>query len=440
MFHPKTLFGKTGLTLTISLTTFLLFSILTITLLVLVPVSRQAADDLAALMVLTAKTWGELPPYTRQDFEQELRVQHNIRLQLQESETPQIPSSNPALYLLFLEDALARRTGRNIPVMAGTDEDGWLRVNIPIAERTLTLAFDSERLGTHFSIAAVLIVTSGTIIILLTSLLLVKRITRPLSRLSEAIRYIGSTNPIPELPETGPEEMVVLARRFKLMDQKVRELLENRTTLLAGISHDLRTPISRMGLALEMIADNPDPDLIDWLRRDLEEMDQLIGQAMQFAKGVGDQAAESVDLRQLIDELVQNHQVGDNKLCWTPGEPCRVRVIPIALQRVINNLLDNAIRFSDGKPVEIRSTCRNNEVHIQVLDRGPGIPPDQLDAVFTPFYRIESSRNRSTGGSGLGLAIVRQLCEANQWRITLLNRDEGGTEACVVIPSMSQGS
>lgn len=436
MFRPKTLFGKTGLTLTISLTAFLLFSILTITLLVLVPVSRQAADDLAALMVLTAKTWAELPPYTRQDFERELRVQHNIRLQLQASETPQIPSSNPALYLYFLEDALARRTGKNIPVMKAADGDDWLRVNIPIAERTLTLAFDSGRLGTHFSIAAVLIAASGTIIILLTSLLLVKRITRPLSRLSEAIRYIGSTNPIPELPETGPEEMVVLARRFKLMDRKVRELLENRTTLLAGISHDLRTPISRMNLALEMVADNPDPDLVDWLRRDLAEMEQLIGQTMQFAKGVGDQAAETVNLRQLINELVLNYQGGDDKLCWTPGEICQVRVIPIALQRVINNLLDNAIRFSDGEPVEIRLTCRSDEVLIQVLDRGGGIPVDQMEAVFAPFYRIESSRNRSTGGSGLGLAIARQLCEANQWQITLRNREGGGIDAHLVIPIM----
>ena len=439
MLRPKSLFAVTGLTLTIAMGVFLLISLSAITFYILAPVSRQAADDLAALMVLSAQTWVELPPQTRPDFEQELLARHHLRVALAETEQEQEqqPFDHPALYLRFLKDALLRRTGQPIRIMIdqSSDNGDWLQTDLPVAERVLRVSFQSERLGTHFPAATLLILTAGTLVILLTSLLLVRRITRSLARLAEATARIGDSQPLTPLPETGPRELAALARSFNRMEKQVKDLLENRTTLLAGISHDLRTPISRMGLALEMLPPQPDPDLVDRLRQDLAEMERLIGQTLELARGLDNQETELLDIREPIDTLVSRYIQGGARLEWTPGDSCIIRVVPLALQRVLTNLLDNAIRFSDPKqPVEIDYRCGHGELVIRVLDRGPGIPAEQVESVFRPFYRLEGSRSRSTGGSGLGLAITRQLCDTNRWEIELAPRDGGGTEARLRIP------
>ncbi len=438
MLRPRSLFAVTGLTLSIAVTVFLLLSLSAITFYILAPVSRQAADDLAALMVLSAKTWVELPPQTRPDFEQELLAQHNLGIGLADPKQEQVLSDNPALYLRFLEDTLLLRTGQQVRIMTdqGEGSGDWLQADLPVGERVLRVSFHAERLGTHFPAAALWILTAGTVVILLTSLLLVRRITRPLSRMVVAAAQIGDSQPLSPLPETGPRELAALARSFNRMEQQVKDLLENRTTLLAGISHDLRTPISRMGLALEMLPEEAaSSDLVDRLRQDLVEMDRLIGQTLELARGLGDAEAELLDIREPIDALVSRYIQGGARLDWTPGESCMIRVVPLALQRVLANLLDNAIRFSPPEQaVEIDYTCGESELTVRVQDRGPGIPPEQVESVFRPFYRLEGSRNRKTGGSGLGLAITRQLCNTNRWGIELAPRGGGGTEARLRIP------
>ncbi len=435
MRRRHTLFGLTGLTLTVSLITFLMFTLVSLTLFVFLPFSRQAADDLAALMVLSAKTWSELPPQTRSDFEKTLLANHDISISLRQENDDAPLQKAHAPYLRFLEDALYYRTGQRINILSHPLEEGHLFLKIPVVGGVLELSFHTERLGTRIPEAALSILLAAALVTLPATLLLVRRITRPLSRLSDAATLIGESRPLKALPETGPRELGVLAGRFNRMQRQIKELLENRTTLLAGISHDLRTPISRMRIALDMLPEDTDPALLEHLLRDLQEMDRLIARTLELAHGLGEQRQELLDLREVIDAVVIGFRAVSANLEWQPGEPCMVRLNPSAVQRILNNLVENAIRFSPAtQPVQIECACAPEKVWVTVSDRGPGIPEDQLEAVFRPFYRLENSRSRATGGSGLGLAIAKQLSDANHWEINLVRRQEGGTEARLVLP------
>lgn len=430
--RPKTLFARTGLTLAIALSTFLVFIIAIVVLLVLIPIARQGADDLAVLMVFATETWTELPASMRPVFERELLDNYEIKLSPTDTELPHFHSPLP--FLIFLESALQRRLNRPTHIMQSDDGETWYWFNVPAAEQTIQVGIPRRRIGAHPPLAILLVLLAGTIVSLTTSIFLARRLTRPLVQLSAATGQIARGGYLEPLPETGPEELASLVRNFNRMSEEISALLANRTTLLAGISHDLRTPITRVRLALELFSPDTSPELIEGINRDLEEMDRLIGQALELARGLDQQPADEVDLRDFIDGIVVDLRRGDANIEWTPSECCICEVETLPLRRVIINLVDNAIYYSEGKPVSIVCTCNDGWATIQIKDRGPGIPEHAREAVFRPFHRLESSRSRITGGSGLGLAIALQLCEVRGWVIQLLPRHGGGTNARLDFP------
>jgi len=432
MRQPRTLFAKTGSTLTFAMLVFLALSVAVVFHYILIPVSKRAADDLATLMLLAAQTWVELPPETRPDFERELLEQYDLKLALAEDSLPYTDNLLP--YLRFLEDSLTRRLGEPVPIRAGPpDTTKWFCVDIPMGARNIRISFPHARIGARPPLAALLVAIAGALVILFTSLLLVRRLTRPLARLATAAGQIGRGDAFVPLPETGPREIAVLTQRFNRMAAEISELLTNRTTLFAGISHDLRTPITRMRLALEMLPEATAPELVERLCQDLDEMSRLITETLELARGLEPHAAELVDLRDFIDGVVTAIRQGGGVIEWSPAACCYCPVDTLALQRVLTNLLDNAVRYSNS-PVELHCDCDAVAAVIRVLDRGPGIPEQDRDKVFQPFHRLEGSRSRRTGGSGLGLAITRQLCDVHGWDIQLLPRTGGGTEAHLRIP------
>jgi two-component system osmolarity sensor histidine kinase EnvZ len=209
------------------------------------------------------------------------------------------------------------------------------------------------------------------------------------------------------------------------MAKQVEDLLAARTVLLAGVSHDLRTPLARLRLAVEMLVRKPSPELAAQVEGDVEAMDRLIADVLTLARGFGHEASKQAVVRDLLAELVGA----------TPGAAGRVEIeaaditlaVPVgALRRILVNLLENALRYGGGQPVTLRAEATAGGCRIGVLDRGPGIPRAEQEVVFRPFYRLESSRSVSTGGSGLGLAIVRQLAAAQGWEVSLQDRPEIG--------------
>ncbi len=431
--RPSTVFGKTALTITVAFVVIALFTVAAFSYYALVPVAQRSAEDLAALMVLSAQTWVELPPGTRHDFQYELHQNHGLTLTTTDTPLENLKYHPP--YLSLLEAALAQRTGQSIPVRRYIAKARWFWVDIPIAGRNIRIGFPRDRIEPRPPVFLLLILLSSGLLVQLTAMILARRITQPLSLLSRATERIGKGQLPEPLPETGAEELANLTRQFNQMARQVRDLLANRTTLLAGISHDLRTPIARMRLALEMLPQEGDPHLVEGLKRDLEEMNDLIGQFMELSRELEAGHREPTDLASMLEQLVGDVRRSNARVEWFPCPSCVQDVNATALRRVVGNLVENALRYGAGAPVTLILNCNAAQTRIRVLDRGPGIPADQRDAVFRPFYRLEQSRSSDTGGSGLGLAIARQLADANGWTIRLLDRRGGGTEVQLILPA-----
>ena len=431
-----TLFRSTATTVAAALIVFQLIMLATIAYYIILPMAKRSADDLAAIMVLSAQTWVELPPQTRVDFELELAKKHNLRLFDATAELPGHDHRFP--YLLLLEDALAARTGESIRIKVTELEQTWLWAEIHTGGKLIRIGFPHNHLGMQPPLALLLVLAATVVLTLITAVILARRITRPLERLSEAARHVGQGNTPEALPENGPEELASLARAFNLMALQVQELLANRTTLLAGISHDLRTPLARMRLALELLKDKPDPKLIDRLERDIDQMNRLIGNVLDLARGLAHEKPVRTVLPDFLRQIAADFSTPASPVTVS-CPPCQWDIAPTALQRAIGNLLQNAQRYAPGSPVELVAMLEGQQCRIGVLDRGPGIAPDQLAAVFEPFHRLDASRSPATGGSGLGLAIVRELARANGWQVVLEARPGGGLQAWIELSNEVPG-
>jgi two-component system osmolarity sensor histidine kinase EnvZ len=241
------------------------------------------------------------------------------------------------------------------------------------------------------------------------------------------------------LPETGPRELVSLSRRFNAMAKQVSDLLTARTTLLAGVSHDLRTPLARMRLALEIMKSNPAPALIERLERDIAQMNQLIGNVLDLARGLEHEEPVDIDLSDFLTEIAADFSTKQSVIAVNCATG-RFALAPTAVHRAVGNLLQNAIRYAPSASVELNCTVAEHQCRIGILDRGPGIAADQIEAMFQPFHRLDASRSPTTGGSGLGLAIVRELARANGWEVTLSARPGGGLQAWLVLFTSTPGA
>lgn len=432
LHKPVTLFGRTALTFTFAFLIFSIFSSSVVIYFVASPLTKRAADDLAALIVLSAQIWVELPPGTRPDFEREMLKRHNLMIGLAMNTLAHHEVTH--FYLHFLEQAMLARTGKaHVVYMDESVPDrAWL--DIQVAGRTLRVGFTEDRLIGLIPLTMFVMVLAGTLIAVLTSLLLVRRITQPLASLAEATTRIGMGQSGEPLEEKGAQELSELARNFNHMERQLRVLMDNRTTLLAGISHDLRTPIARMQLELELLDDQADQEMVEGLRQNLIEMNELISTTLQLSRDLGEQSTESVDLDQLLREIVDAFKLREAEITLTNDVQC-TSVLPVsAFRRVMNNLIENAIRYSENKPIDISCNGVAGRILIQIHDRGPGIPEEHREQVFQPFKRLEGSRSRTSGGSGLGLAIVEQLCKANDWAIELRESSYGGTTVVLSLP------
>jgi two-component system osmolarity sensor histidine kinase EnvZ len=274
---------------------------------------------------------------------------------------------------------------------------------------------------------------------------LARHIARPVARLEQAASEVAAGRGPAALPEEGPVELAQLARHFNHMAAQVQELLQARTTLLAGASHDLRTPLARMRLALEMLRLKPDDGrLIDRIDADVAAMDALIGQMLDLARGLDRERPTRLHLRPWLDELAARHadaaQAVGAGLTVACDPNLTLDVPAAALGRILENLLGNALRYAPG-PIELAArrlppsdAWPQGALRLSVADRGPGLSDAERDAVWRPFHRLETSRSPATGGWGLGLAVVRQLAQIHGWRTRLLAREGGGLEAVVELP------
>lgn len=417
---------------------FLIVIISTLAYYMVVPLGHRATEDLASVITHAAETWDNIPDSQRTTFTEKMRTKHELVLIDTKIHTDVTLSelNNLLPYLSFLETSLSQQLGTEIYLKESVADDGeaWFWADIPLSDGTLRFGFSRSRIGVNPPIVFFVLLIVGFFLIFFTAVILTYRLTVPIEHLYLAAQSVGKGRWPKPIQEKGAEELVVLVREFNNMSIQVKELLSNRTTLLAGIAHDLRTPLTQIQLALSMLPnDGGDSELMQSIHNDLDNINHLISETLSISLDLEEQNAVPVDINKELDTIISNIKKHGVSIEWSPAEPC-IRTLPaLALRRIINNLLENALRYGEGKPVYVDYECHKEAVIIQITDSGSGIPAEKIEAVFRPFYRLETSRGSSTGGSGLGLAIVKQLADANGWKIQLKPAPEGGTQAVLTV-------
>ena len=256
------------------------------------------------------------------------------------------------------------------------------------------------------------------------------RMTRPLRRFAEAADRLGLDAGPPPLPERGPRELRNATRAFNRMTARIRRLVDDRTLMLAAVSHDLKTMLTRLRLRAEFIEDVEQKEKA---AADLDEMQAMLEATLSFARDdVADEHPVAVDLAAMLQSLAADFADAGRAASYDGPDRLTLHGRPVALRRVFQNLIDNALRYGEEAGVSLRQA--DGWAEVQIDDRGPGIPPELRERVFDPFFRVEASRSRDTGGSGLGLAVVRAIVQRHDGEIALEDRPGGGLRVRVSLP------
>ncbi|MCY4501317.1 MAG: ATP-binding protein [Alphaproteobacteria bacterium] len=256
------------------------------------------------------------------------------------------------------------------------------------------------------------------------------RMTRPLRRFAEAADRLGLDAGPPPLPERGPRELRNATRAFNRMTARIRRLVDDRTLMLAAVSHDLKTMLTRLRLRAEFIEDVEQKEKA---AADLDEMQAMLEATLSFARDdVADEHPVAVDLAAMLQSLAADFADAGRAASYDGPDRLTLHGRPVALRRVFQNLIDNALRYGEEAGVLLRQA--DGWAEVQIEDRGPGIPPELRERVFDPFFRVEASRSRDTGGSGLGLAVVRAIVQRHDGEIALEDRPGGGLRVRVSLP------
>jgi len=256
-----------------------------------------------------------------------------------------------------------------------------------------------------------------------------RRVVGPMRALAVGADRLGRGLDADPLPMTGPSEVQETTQAFNRMKDRLTRFVNERTHMLAALSHDLRSPLTAMRLRIEMLDETDDSIRLKSL---VDEMQVMVEATLEFARGVARaEPATVVDLAALLGDLVGD--VGGDRASLAPSPPLHMAIRAHALNRALRNLIDNAVRY--GGQAKVTLTRAHGVAIISIADKGPGLPEDQLEAVFEPFVRLEGSRSRDTGGVGLGLAIARTIIQAHGGTVSLRNLREGGVEAVVHLPT-----
>lgn len=273
------------------------------------------------------------------------------------------------------------------------------------------------------------------LLVLLGAVLAIFRETRPLRTLAAGLEVFARSASPAEIREEGAPELRRLIRATNDMQRQIAALMRNRALILAGMSHDLRTQVTRLRLRLELL---PGGEARDKAIGDVEAMQELIEQSLEFAAMAPSPAGASTDLPAVLAKVATAHRASAPGLvAWAGSAPLPVAIAETPLRRVVENLVDNALAYGQRADLSVE---RQGEVAVlRVADRGPGIPPDQRRQIFEPFHRLETSRNRLSGGSGLGLAIVDQIVTRHHGTVHVEDRPGGGAVFVVTLPLARSG-
>ncbi|MEM7442105.1 MAG: ATP-binding protein [Pseudomonadota bacterium] len=360
------------------------------------------------------------------------RVARNLQLIVSYDRLATLPEQEPAGRFEILQGRLTQelrgRLRRQVYVNDDLSPD-WVEVRVAMDEGILNILVPIRRVFTSTSQVFMIWLTGTTVILFTVAIVFMRNQIRPIRRLARAADRFGKGRDVGDFKLEGAMEVRQAATAFLMMRNRIHRQLTQRTEMLAGVSHDLRTPITRMKLQLEMMGDGPD---VDALKTDVSEMDQMIDGYLAFARGEGSEQTQTADLGRLIEQVCNGARREGLDIRLTSTQSLRMPVKPQAIQRCLANLVSNAGRH--GKHVWVGVEAGHGTVTITIDDDGPGIPDERLEDVFKPFYRLDPSRNPTTGGTGLGLTIARDIARNHGGDIALSRSPRGGLRCEILLP------
>jgi two-component system, OmpR family, osmolarity sensor histidine kinase EnvZ len=307
------------------------------------------------------------------------------------------------------------------------DRDIEFRIQMP--DGVLFATTTQKRLFSPTTTIFVLWMVGSSVVLVTIATLFMRNQVRPVRRLADAADSFGKGRDAPDFRPAGAIEVRQAAAAFMNMRDRIKRQIEQRTEMLAGVSHDLRTPLTRMKLQLAMFDDGAE---IEELKADVTEMERMIDGYLAFARGEGDGVPEPANISTVLEQVVAGARKQGAKIDLHTEEQLVVPVRLDAIKRGLMNLVSNAVRYS--RHVQVRAGRRDDQIEILVDDDGPGIPPDQREAVFRPFFRLDPSRNIETGGVGLGLTIARDVVRGHGGELLLEDSPLGGLRARLRLP------
>jgi two-component system osmolarity sensor histidine kinase EnvZ len=327
----------------------------------------------------------------------------------------------------ILATALEERVARPFTIGAYGD-DNWVEIKVQLNNGVLDVRSPQRRLFSYTAFVFILWVIGASLLLTWIAVIFMRNQVRPIRRLALAAESFGKGRDTMRLKPAGALEVRQAAAAFVVMRDRIRRQIVQRTEMLAGVSHDLRTPLTRMKLQLALAPDDEDSE---GLRADVTEMETMIDAYLAFARGEGGEAPQRTDLAQMLRDVVDGLP-GSQAVALDAGAPIEIELRPIAMRRCLGNLIGNALRY--GQAVRVTASWRQRVATVIIDDDGPGIPADSREAVFRPFFRLDPSRNAATGGVGLGLSIAQDIAHGHGGEIDLRDSPMGGLRVVLTLP------
>ena len=393
--------------------------------------SEATARDIAALI----DVYDEYPH--RSDYSQLIEMARDrLNLSMQILPPGDLPAPRPKPFFALLDQALSEEIRRQVQRPFWIDTVGQSRhVEIRVKHANAILRFVATRSQTYASNSHIFLLwmIGSSVILLTVAILFLRNQIRPILRLAEAADAFGKGRNVPEdFRPRGAREVRQAATAFLEMRDRITTHVEQRTHMLAGVSHDLRTVLTRFKLELALLGDSEETRS---LQSDVREMQNMLEDYLAFAKGDGGEVSTLTNLRELLQEIHEESQVYGTPIELKLRKRRQELVLPLkrqAFKRAVTNLVSNAVRFGDQ--VIIRAAVEGQWVRVEVDDNGPGIPASERTNVFRPFYRLDHARNQDEGNTGLGLAIARDIAKSHGGDITLGESSMGGLRAIISVP------
>lgn len=312
-----------------------------------------------------------------------------------------------------------------------TTRKSSIRVDVASDKYIISIIFPRKRISTSTTYIFVMWMTGTASLLLILSLIFMNNQIKTISVLADAVEKFGKGQPVGEFRLQGAKEVRKAAYAFLQMKSRIERQINKRTQMLAGISHDLRTPLTRMKLQLTFLPESED---LTALQEDIREMEKMIQSYLDFARGEGQEKSESVDIKQYIEQIILSFAQHQKDIKLNINKQGNIIIRKDAMKRAISNIIDNAIRYTKSKII-IEILHQSKYTLIKINDDGPGIEEEQKSKVFRAFYRIDNARNIESGNVGLGLSVAKDIVNAHGGEITLEDSELGGLSVIISIPN-----